>query len=120
MTDDDMDEAARHARLLVTIAVLAVVAAAVILVVDFRLKREVMGEAEKFRQEVRGGRQQGRQSGRAARDDGVSSAVSRPDRVADVGADPGAPAEPDTHEPAPIVRPGDDSARPPHRGSLYR
>lgn len=117
--NEDIEQEGRGPRLMLTLVIIAVIAAAVILVIDYRLKAQIVAEANKLRAAGHGTQQQpGARREQAAPRHPVPTVQPRVHPVDGVGDAAGSPEDGDLHEAAPIVRPGDESARPPRRGGV--
>lgn len=125
-----MDEATEAyvalAKRLLIIALLALAAFVIVAAIDYRLKRDIVREADRWREEIRSvpaeqrpqhwhqPEQPRQQHARPAVPD--PNYVQRPvDPVANGAAGP--PGD-DDRPPVPIVSPGNETARPPHRGAV--
>jgi hypothetical protein len=117
--DDEAEGGAlpREIRMALAILVIGLVAIGLITLVDVQMKRAIVEQIEQHRKEMD-------DFGRRGRPGGAAAGPAVPDpmrRVPGRNGDPfdtGAPS-PDGQAAAPaVVRPGDESARPPHRGSV--
>jgi hypothetical protein len=120
--DDDTEGGGlpRELRMAIVLLVMALAAAGVMLLVNFQISRAIVGQAEQFRQDMEGERQRGNRPGPGRPDAGANipgPVHPGPGRHADP-FNPGPSPSEDGATAAPIVKAGDESARPPRRGSV--
>lgn len=117
MSETEQDEG-RGLRLMMTLLIIALVAAAILVVIDYRLKAQIVAEAAKLR-EAGFGQQPPAARGHTPAPRGPVSPPQPRVPPVDAMADGAGPSQDDApHEAPPIVKPGDESARPPRRGSF--
>jgi hypothetical protein len=126
--DESTEAYVALAKRLLAIALFALAVMIIVAAIDYRLKRDIVREADAWREQIRGvppeqqpqhwrqpqPEQQRRAPARPAVPD--PNYVQRPvDPLANGAA---AAAGDDDRPPIPIVSPGNETARPPHRGAV--
>jgi hypothetical protein len=114
MSDEEQEATAARGVIYVATALIVILIA--LTLIDMQIKRAIVDQAEQFWKEM--GHARAEHRGTAA-PDGVPGAVPGLHGLGGVGGD-GPRAQEDGAAPAraEVVMPGDESARPPHRGSI--